>query len=104
MKVDGKLIAVVGPNESGKSSLLQALTHLNHYRPLSTSGGMRETTRNVDVPDDQDVIEATYLLDDDDREALSDVHGGKEIRWCTVSKRVDGQQWYDFTPYPERSV
>jgi len=104
MNVDGKLIAVVGPNESGKSSFLEALEHLNDHEPLVVSGGTRETTRNVNIPANQNVIKATYLLDDDDREALKDVQGGSEIRWCTVSKRVSGTHIYVFTPRPMRSL
>jgi hypothetical protein len=104
MKVDGKLIAVVGPNESGKSSFLQALLHLNHSNRLSTSGGTWETTRYADVPADREVIKATYLLDENDKQALKDVHGGQDIRWCTVSKAVNGRHYYDLEPLPQRSL
>ena len=105
MKVDGKLVAVVGPNESGKSSFLEALMHLNHTNPLNTSGAARDTTRGVDVPIDRNFIQATYLLEDEDREALRDVHGGKETRWCEVSKQVRGQSlYYSITPRPKRSL
>lgn len=105
MNVDSKLVAVVGPNESGKSSFLEALTHLNHTNPLNVSGAVRETTRGVNVPADRNVIEATYLLEDEDREALSGVHGGKEARWCKVSKRTQGETlYYTITPYPRRSL
>lgn len=104
MKVDGKLIAVVGPNEAGKSSFLQALMHLNHHDPLNTSAGTWETTCNATIPDDQYIIEAKYLLDNDDRKALSDVHGGEKIRWCTVSKTIDGTHIYIFKPHPTRSL
>jgi predicted ATP-dependent endonuclease of OLD family len=105
MKVDSKLVAVVGPNESGKTSFLGALMHLNHNNSFNTSGAERETTRNTTVPANQKVIEATYLLESDDREALRDVHGGKEIRWCKISKQAEGgRHWYGFTPHPKRSL
>lgn len=105
MNVDGKLVAVVGPNESGKTSFLKALMHFNHYDAFATSGAEREITRNIDIPADQTVVAAKYLLDDDDWEALRDVDGGKEIRWCKISKRArNGKHWYTFTPHPERSL
>jgi predicted ATP-dependent endonuclease of OLD family len=105
MNVDGKLVAVVGPNESGKTSFLEALTHLTHHNLFEASGPERETTRNIDIPSDQTVIEAMYLLDNEDREALKDVHGGKEIRWCAISKQAgNGTHWYVFTPHPRRSL
>lgn len=99
MNVDGKLVAVVGPNESGKSSFLEALMHLNHTNPLNTSGAVRETTRSVNVPADRNVIEATYLLEDEDREALSGVHGGKEARWCKVSKKFKERPYGTLLPH-----
>lgn len=106
MNVDGKLVAVVGPNEAGKSSFLAALMHLNHDEPLVTSGGAQETSRNSSVPEGQDVIEARYLLEDADREALRDVHGGTATRWFTVSKQPDeaGSRYYGVEPTPQRSL
>jgi predicted ATP-dependent endonuclease of OLD family len=105
MNVDGKLVAIVGPNESGKSSFLQALMHLNHNGPLNVSGAARETTRNIEIPVGQKVIEATYLLDDKDKEALSEVHGGREIRWCKISKQAEKNNLrYGLTPRPRRSL
>lgn len=105
MNVDSKLVAVVGPNESGKTSFLGALMHLNHNDSFDTSAAERETTRNISIPADRKVIEATYLLEDDDREALIDVHGGKEIRWCKISKQAEGgRHWYKLNPYPKRSL
>ena len=106
MNVDGKLVAVVGPNEAGKSSFLAALEHLNHDSPLVTSGGEQETTRNSSIPRKQDVIEARYLLDADDREALRDVHGWREARWFTVSKKPNenGARYYGMEPRPRRSL
>jgi len=88
MNVDGKLVAVVGPNESGKSSFLEALVHLNHRGLFVTSGGSQDTTLNEVIPPSQDVIEAKYLLDDADRAALSQIPGGDEVRWFTTAKRA----------------
>lgn len=105
MNVDGKLVAVVGPNEAGKTSFLQALTHLNHDNLFKLNGAARETTRSTTIPADQQVVKATYLLNDDDREALREVHGGQEIRWCMVSKRAEHRgHYYTFEPSPRRSL
>jgi energy-coupling factor transporter ATP-binding protein EcfA2 len=105
MNVDGKLVAVVGPNEAGKTSFLQALTHLNHSDTFNLSGASRETTRSVTIPADQPVVSARFLLGDDDWEALSEVQGGQDIRWCTVSKRAEyGTHYYRLSPGPQRSL
>jgi HEAT repeat protein len=104
MNVDGKLIAVVGPNEAGKSSFLNALYRLNDGDPFVTSGGSPETTRNVSIPDSQNIIEAKYLLDDADREAIKDIPGGEKARWFTLKKRKDGGFWRRTDPLPQRSL
>ena len=105
MKVDGKLVAIVGPNESGKSSFLQALEHLNEPNAFVTSGGSQETTRNSTIPDNQDVVKATYLLEDADTAALDGIPGGKNARWFTVAKKVAGDTFYcSIIPTPRLSL
>jgi predicted ATP-dependent endonuclease of OLD family len=84
--LDGRLMAISGPNEAGKSSLLDALTHLNDNNALSR----RELTRRTSIPEDQVILRARFLLDADDVAAISDLHGGADARWLTVSKEQDG--------------
>ena len=106
MNVDSKLVAVVGPNESGKTSFLEALTHFNHFEPLKANGPERELTRNKDIHADQKVIEATYLVEDEEREAFKDVPESDKIRWCLISKHAEsGTHYYTFKPrHPHRSL
>jgi predicted ATP-dependent endonuclease of OLD family len=105
MNVDGKLVAVVGPNESGKSSFLNALMHLNGPSSFVASGGSRELTRNAQVPADQTVVEARYLLEDVDREAISHIQGTEEARWFTVGRKAESTNfWCGIEPRPQRSL
>lgn len=104
MNVDGKLVAVVGPNESGKSSLLNALVHLNDSKSFVSSGGSYELTRNAQIPTDQTVVESRYLLEDADREAVSHIEGVEEARWFTVGKKADAQFVCGIEPQPRRSL
>lgn len=104
MNVDGKMVAVVGPNESGKSSFLNALRHLNNSSPFIANGGSRELTRNASIPADRTVVQAKYLLEDADREAIGHIHRAEEARWCTVGKRVEGSFWCRIEPPPQRNL
>lgn len=103
MNVDGKLVAIVGPNESGKSSLLAGLRHLNHKEPFVNSGGSPETTRDVSVDPDQIMIQIQCLLDDEDREAIAHIPGTEEARWFTLGKKQAGGGFIcDVKPRPRR--
>ncbi|MGD0165909.1 MAG: AAA family ATPase [Gaiellaceae bacterium] len=87
INLDGRLLAIVGPNEAGKSSVLQALTHLNHEEPF----GRGELTRREQIPDDQEVIRARFLLEPADVEAITHLHGGGQARWFLLTKYPDGE-------------
>ena len=89
------VVAVVGPNESGKTSLLKALVHLG--QPGNKRFGARDLTRDVNVAGR--VLEATYRLDKDDRAALT-AEGRQvpEIRWFIVWREPDGTQFYNTIP------
>lgn len=98
VNLDGKLIALTGPNEAGKSSLLDALVHLNDETPFAPG----ELTRRIEIPDDQVVLEARFLLEADDREAVEHLHDGEHIRWFVVRKYRDGEQMARVEPIPKR--
>lgn len=91
MDVDSKLIAIVGPNEAGKTSLLQALSrHLNGDRQFT----QRELTRNADDP--RPSVWARYALDDDDRAVLAkQVPEAKEARQLIITADSDGDLNYE---------
>jgi predicted ATP-dependent endonuclease of OLD family len=55
VNVDLPIVAVVGPNEAGKSSLLQALGRLSDGEQFEAGGEGREFTRSLAVPPDQRV-------------------------------------------------
>lgn len=105
LNVDGKLIAIVGPNEGGKTSLLKAFQHMNTTEPVARSGPSQETTRGLSFEAEHDIIEATYYLDEDDRKALAHVPEASDVRWYSVTKKVEGDSFYiTQRPQPKRNL
>jgi hypothetical protein len=92
VNVDSRLVAVLGPNEAGKSSLLRALGELNHEGGIPPSALWRGDPVG---PGSKLVLQALFLLDESDIEALEHLPGGRLSRWLVVSKwstgRIDGE-------------
>jgi len=90
LDVDNALTAIVGPNEAGKTSLIEAMRRLDDRDPI----GHADRTRRQQVADDDFLVEALYLIEDADLEIIADLHGAddpKRTRWFLVKKRASGQ-------------
>lgn len=98
INLDGKLIALVGPNEAGKTSILEALGWFGSDEPIPRSEWTRATT-----PDPDDVaVEALWLLSPED---LKDVHipqGNEPPRWLVHRKLFGGERRVKLTPNLKR--
>ena len=93
INIDAPVIALVGPNESGKTTLLNALTKLHQTAGFDP----RDATGDLDF--DGRVLEALYLLDAEDRETLvSKVPAASEVRWYHVWRNADGSTSHGITP------
>ncbi len=68
--VDGKLIAFLGANEAGKSSVLEGLSWLSDGTERLPD---YKRTRNVEIADDDEVVRALFQLSDDELESLSEI-------------------------------
>ena len=84
--VNGPVVAVVGPNEAGKTSLLDALVH------LSSGAGFdrREFTDRTTPDGDTVIVRATYILEEEDRAALEVELPDERIEF-TVRKDADNE-------------
>lgn len=85
VNLDAPVIALVGPNEAGKSTLLDALVALGTEGEFSP----RDFTR--DLAPTERVLEAMFLLDEDDREALREaVPEASDVRWYCIWRDESG--------------
>lgn len=82
MDVDERLIAVVGPNEAGKSSLLEALAHFESGEAFAPSARTRGASG-------QPGVWARYVLDEDDKAALAGIPEASSVRQFIVTKSTD---------------
>ncbi|MGW4071678.1 AAA family ATPase [Nocardia grenadensis] len=98
INLDSKVIAIVGPNEAGKSTLLQALTLLEDSKPVPES----MLTRGVALAPNDVVVSATYILDTEER-GISVPYMSDPPQKITIEKRVDGMRALLFSPQPSKS-
>lgn len=86
INLDAPVIALIGPNEAGKSSLLKALMD------VVRSGEFNERDFTRDAETDDPVLEATFLLDEVDRRVLREkVPEASEVRWYRIWQGKSGE-------------
>lgn len=85
--VADRLVAIVGPNEAGKTSLLKALDQIDRVgQPLPASMATRQCSTSPRV-------EALFGLDEDDLEALAGIHDTKRLRRFWLVRTTTGSKW-----------
>ncbi|MFN8224253.1 MAG: AAA family ATPase [Gaiellales bacterium] len=97
LEIDGPLVAIIGPNEAGKTSLLRALCRLDDDDPISVN----DRTRLAGIVDSHQVLEALYLIEEKDRDVLKGLHSADDAtltRWFVVRKHADGTRRYELLP------
>lgn len=104
MDLDGKLIAIVGANEAGKSSFLEVLQELDTSKAFITKGASQEISRGLNLSGNHKVVKALYLVEGEDRAKISHIEDSQKIKWFTYSKAVNSVRYYSVEPNPERSL
>ena len=97
IKLDQKLIAIVGPNEAGKSTLLKALSLVESDEPLPLSE--RSRTGNQ-VADTDNIVTLNLAVEDADRAGLADLSLAEAPQQFQVHRRAGGEREYTITPRP----
>lgn len=96
-----RVVAVVGPNEAGKSSLLDALERIGD--PASSIDfSPAEFTGREPPAEDAEIVSALFELDSDDYEAIADVFGASKVRLWKRVRTADGEARGEVIPKLER--
>jgi hypothetical protein len=98
LNLNDDLIALVGPNEAGKSTVLDALLSLGRLERLASSDVTRRQPGNAS-------LSGLFILDEGDRAALGDIHGGADVNrvWVKVASDQESSTW-DVEPCLERDL
>lgn len=98
---DGRILAFVGANESGKTSLLDALVWLTDgfVDPLPPT----IASRNFALQDEQAVVRATFELEKVDHDLLEDLDLAERIDRVTLQKSKNGTVSIECDPAPRRN-
>ncbi len=91
-------MCVVGPNEAGKSSMLDALAHLDNdtaFRPTDRTRGEPGST----IPQ----VRPRFVLEREDKDTIAEVPEAKGVRQLVIWKQ-GGERGYRLEPAPERET
>ncbi|MEG3082810.1 AAA family ATPase [Sphingomonas sp. PB2P12] len=90
LKTTGKLVALLGPNEAGKTSILKAISQIGSSVPIPKA----DYARAAIVSDDDIIIVARFRLEIEDLTAAQ-LTGPT---WYILDKKASGQQVHHFEP------
>ncbi len=98
LRLDTKLVALVGPNESGKSSILDALTHLSSPGGFKEKEGEREVSYRGQFPDNHEIVSGLFALEENDRAAISGIDVSARVHHIWFGKLKNGAQFSRLAP------
>jgi len=95
--LDGRLVAVAGPNEAGKSSLLEGLAWLSDGQSAALPIHLRSRALG-DLPATHMIVTARFALDDGDHIALADLDTDVRPSYFRYIKAADGTYFSSAEP------
>jgi energy-coupling factor transporter ATP-binding protein EcfA2 len=100
IKLNTDPVCIVGPNAAGKSSLLDALEHLNHEGEFA----VKDRTRVPQGAPMDPIVEARFELADRDMALLADIPEAAEVSQFVVRKYASGEFSHYPLPKPVRDL
>ncbi|MDN0193963.1 AAA family ATPase [Streptomyces sp. S.PNR 29] len=98
--IDDPLVALVGPNEAGKTSILQAIEKCARKIHFKAS----DVSRGVDVESLKDpLVRLKFILEEDDLDAIKSIPHSDTPKWLILNGEV-GKRNITFTPMPGRDT
>jgi recombinational DNA repair ATPase RecF len=99
VRIDTKLVCLIGANEAGKSTILHAMEIAQSDDPV----GPADRTRLEQIGDDRQIVYLRYRLEDADRNALSDIRcegDSRAVQWFDFVRRANGTPASTIRPEP----
>lgn len=100
INLDAKVIAIVGPNEAGKTTLLKALAHIDARAAVPLS----QRSRALEVSDGVALTTFDYVVEDEDHATLADLDLQQQPSRAYVSRSAAGELAIRLIPEPKKSV
>jgi hypothetical protein len=98
VNLESPVTAIVGPNEAGKSTLLEALWRMNDDEPIESSA-LTHGTRNAG-----EVIRVRFRLSDTDHASMDPTPKAGQARWLIIGKAPKGDRQYYLDPPVDRPL
>ncbi|MEU5038053.1 AAA family ATPase [Streptomyces rubiginosohelvolus] len=87
VNLDSKIIAIVGPNESGKTTFLNSLARIDSSEALPVS---QRSRAGEGIGNSTHYVSVDFMLDDEDRRAVIDLDLEEAPETMRVSRRAEG--------------
>jgi predicted ATP-dependent endonuclease of OLD family len=107
LEVETTKTIFVGPNEAGKSAILQALQQLN--RPSGVNGfdplrdyprsSYTDIVKGIVKPESTTIVEGHFTLEDNDKAEIPEAFQDYIFK---VERRLDNTAWYNFVDGPSK--